>query len=122
MEEQLRWRDANPLDVPVYAGVMVLASAGMARRLAASIPDIEIPGSLVERVAADPVAGVAAACEQIARLRDSGAFDGLYRCRFSVTARSRPAWKRLRVGLDSGRPGQTGQVSRRQAASQNIHS
>jgi methylenetetrahydrofolate reductase (NADPH) len=78
VEEQLRWRDANPVNVPVYAGVMVLASAGMARRLAASIPDIEIPGSLVERVAADPVAGVGAACEQIARLRDSDAFDGVH--------------------------------------------
>ena len=31
VEEQLRWRDANPVDVPVYAGVMVLASAGMAQ-------------------------------------------------------------------------------------------
>jgi 5,10-methylenetetrahydrofolate reductase len=78
VEEQLRWRDANPVDVPVYAGVMVLASAGMARRLAASIPDIEIPGSLIERVADDPVAGVGAAHEQIARLRDSGAFDGVH--------------------------------------------
>src|ERR1700733_12127689 len=78
VEEQLRWRDANPVDGPGYAGVMVLASAGMAKRLAASIPDIEIPGSLVERVAADPVAGVGAACEQIAQLRDSGAFDGVH--------------------------------------------
>src|ERR1700722_7042405 len=78
VEEQLRWRDANPGGGPVYAGVMVLASAGMARRLAALIPDIEIPGSLVERVAADPVAGVGAACEQIARLRDSDAFDGVH--------------------------------------------
>jgi hypothetical protein len=50
----------------------------MARRLAASIPDIEIPGSLIERVADDPVAGVGAAHEQIARLRDSGAFDGVH--------------------------------------------
>src|SRR4029077_5345375 len=31
-DAQLRWRDANPVDVPVYAGVMVLASAAMARR------------------------------------------------------------------------------------------
>src|SRR5882724_6009588 len=74
----LRWRDANPVDLPVYAGVMVLASAGMARRLAASIPDIEIPGWLAERVAADPGAGVDAACQQVARLRDSGAFDGVH--------------------------------------------
>jgi methylenetetrahydrofolate reductase (NADPH) len=76
--DQLRWRDANQIDVPVYAGVMVLASQQMARRLAAAIPDIEIPGSLVEQVAADPMAGVHAACEQISALRDSGAFDGVH--------------------------------------------
>ena len=48
-DAQLRWRDANPADVPVYAGVMVLASAAMARRLAATIPDIEIPGWLTDK-------------------------------------------------------------------------
>ena len=63
--------------MPVYAGVMVLASAAMARRLAAAIPDIEIPGWLAGKVARDKMAGVEAACEQITRLRDSGAFDGV---------------------------------------------
>ena len=77
-DAQLRWRDANPVDVPVYAGVMVLASAAMARRLAATIPDIEIPGWLAGKVAHDKMAGVEAACEQITRLRDSGAFDGIH--------------------------------------------
>jgi len=74
----LRWRDAHPLEQPVYAGVMVLASAGMARRLAAAIPDIDIPADLVERVEHDRAAGVDAACEQILRLRDSAAFAGVH--------------------------------------------
>ncbi|MGI5147075.1 methylenetetrahydrofolate reductase [Plantactinospora sp. CA-294935] len=74
----LRWRESVALDVPVYAGVMVLASPTMARTLAASIPDIEIPADLVERVERDRQAGVDAACEQIERLRDSGAFDGVH--------------------------------------------
>jgi methylenetetrahydrofolate reductase (NADPH) len=74
----LRWRDAHPVDVPVYAGVMVLASAGMARRLAATVPDIDIPADLVEQVERDRAAGVEAACEQILRLRDSGAFAGVH--------------------------------------------
>src|SRR5580658_23205 len=77
-DAQLRWRDANPADVPVYAGVMVLASAAMARRLAATIPDIEIPGWLASQVATDKMAGVEAACQQIVRLRDSGAFAGVH--------------------------------------------
>jgi 5,10-methylenetetrahydrofolate reductase len=78
LDTLLRWRDANPIDQPVYVGVMVLASAGMARRLAAGIPDIEIPESLVSAVDADPRAGVDAACEQVLALRDSGAFAGVH--------------------------------------------
>jgi methylenetetrahydrofolate reductase (NADPH) len=74
----LRWRDANQVDIPVYAGVMVLASQDMARRIAATVPDIAIPEALADRVASDPMAGVEAACEQIMALRDSGAFDGVH--------------------------------------------
>jgi methylenetetrahydrofolate reductase (NADPH) len=78
VEALLRWRDANPADVPVYPGVIVLASARHARALAAAIPDIEIPARLAEQVAADRDAGVAAACEQVMRLRETGAFDGVH--------------------------------------------
>jgi methylenetetrahydrofolate reductase (NADPH) len=78
VEAQLRWRESVSLDVPVYAGVMVLASATMARRLAAAIPDIDIPEALVERVAQDRGAGVDAACEQVEQLRASGAFHGVH--------------------------------------------
>jgi 5,10-methylenetetrahydrofolate reductase len=74
----LRWRESAGLRTPVYAGVMVLASAGMARTLAASIPDIDIPGHLVDDVERDRGAGVDAACEQILAIRDSGAFDGVH--------------------------------------------
>ncbi|MFE1884157.1 methylenetetrahydrofolate reductase [Streptomyces diastatochromogenes] len=78
LESLLRWRDSVSLSVPVYAGVMVLASAGMARNLAAKIPDIDIPDQLVADVERDRDAGVAAACEQILAIRDSGAFDGVH--------------------------------------------
>ncbi|MFC7649415.1 methylenetetrahydrofolate reductase [Streptosporangium lutulentum] len=74
----LRWRESVSLQVPVYAGVMVLASAGMARNLAAAIPDIDIPAQLVDDVERDRGAGVEAACEQILAIRDSGAFDGVH--------------------------------------------
>jgi 5,10-methylenetetrahydrofolate reductase len=74
----LAWREANPLEIPVYAGVMVLASAGMARRLAATIPDISIPQSLIDRVEQDPRAGVDFAFAQIEEIRASGAFDGVH--------------------------------------------
>jgi 5,10-methylenetetrahydrofolate reductase len=78
IEALLRWREANPVDVPVFAGVMVLVSEGQAGRLAASVPDIEIPGELVERVRADRTAGVEATCDLVLQIRDSGAFDGVH--------------------------------------------
>jgi 5,10-methylenetetrahydrofolate reductase len=78
LDALLRWRESVSLDVPVYAGVMVLASAAMARNLAASIPDIAIPDSLVAAVEADRDAGVAAACEQVLAIRESGAFEGVH--------------------------------------------
>jgi 5,10-methylenetetrahydrofolate reductase len=74
----LRWRDLINVSGPVYAGVMVLASAGMARRLAATIPDIDIPDALIAEVSRDPRAGIDAACDQILQLRSSGAFDGVH--------------------------------------------
>jgi methylenetetrahydrofolate reductase (NADPH) len=78
LEALLRWREANPVDVPVYAGVMVLASETHAQRLAAAIPDIRIPAGLVAQVAADRLAGVEATCEYVLQIRDSGAFDGVH--------------------------------------------
>ncbi len=78
LESLLRWRETIDVDVPVYAGVMVLASAGMARNLAAAIPDIAIPDDLVAAVERDRDAGVEAACAQVLALRDSGAFDGVH--------------------------------------------
>jgi 5,10-methylenetetrahydrofolate reductase len=78
VEALLRWRDANPVELPVYAGVMVLASPRHAERMAASIPDIEIPAGLAERLDQDRSAGVEAACEQVLALRDSGAFAGVH--------------------------------------------
>ncbi|WP_327587633.1 methylenetetrahydrofolate reductase [Nonomuraea sp. NBC_00507] len=96
LEAQLRWREAQPVDVPVYAGVMVLASERHAHTLAAAIPDIAIPDDLVARVAADRMAGVGAACEQVLALRDSGAFAGVH---LVPVARYRDVESRLAAAL-----------------------
>jgi 5,10-methylenetetrahydrofolate reductase len=77
LDELLRWRESADLDIPVYAGVMVLASAKMAANLA-SLPQLTIPEALIEAVAKDRDAGVEAACEQILKIRDSGAFQGVH--------------------------------------------
>jgi methylenetetrahydrofolate reductase (NADPH) len=78
LEELLRWRDANPVDVPVYAGVIVLASESHAQRLAAAIPDIAIPAELARQARTDRLAGVEAACDLVLQIRDSGAFAGVH--------------------------------------------
>jgi 5,10-methylenetetrahydrofolate reductase len=78
LESLLRWRESAQVSGPVYAGVMVLASAAMARNLAGTIPDIDIPADLVTAVECDRNAGVEAACQQVLAIRDSGAFDGVH--------------------------------------------
>jgi methylenetetrahydrofolate reductase (NADPH) len=88
----LRWRERNPTALPVYAGVMVLASVAMAHRLRAAIPEIDIPDTLVNRVEADPDVGVDAACELVIELRDTGAFAGVH---LVPVSRYRPVAARL---------------------------
>jgi 5,10-methylenetetrahydrofolate reductase len=78
LESLLRWRESVQVPGPVYAGVMVLASAAMARNLAGTIPDIDIPEDLVTAVERDRNAGVEAACQQVLAIRESGAFNGVH--------------------------------------------
>jgi 5,10-methylenetetrahydrofolate reductase len=74
----LAWRDTVRFEGSVYAGVMVLPSASMARKLMAAIPEITVPGSWMDAIEADRGAGVGLACELAAAIADSGAFDGVH--------------------------------------------
>jgi methylenetetrahydrofolate reductase (NADPH) len=81
LERLLRWRDQADLDGyrgRVYPGVLVLASSRMARRVNATIPDIRIPGRIVDKLDDDPEVGIDLACEQIAAIEETGAFDGVH--------------------------------------------
>jgi 5,10-methylenetetrahydrofolate reductase len=78
MDRLMRWRESIEFDGRVYAGVLVLASARMARRINASIPDIRVPQTIIDKLEGDPQIGVDLACEQIETLKDSGAFDGVH--------------------------------------------
>jgi len=78
LDALLRWRESVDLSGPVYAGVMVLASASMASKLAGEIREIEIPDDWVRAVEADRNAGVELACAYVESIRDSGAFDGVH--------------------------------------------
>src|SRR3954449_3992191 len=74
----LEWRASLDFAGPVYAGVMVIASAPMVRKLTADIPQLAVPEHLVTAVEADRNAGVAIACDLIEQIRDSGAFHGVH--------------------------------------------
>jgi 5,10-methylenetetrahydrofolate reductase len=78
LDPLLRWRDAARIEVPVYAGVLVLASSRMAKRVAAELGGLEIPDALLDRLETDASAGIEAACEHVLAVRDSGAFDGVH--------------------------------------------
>lgn len=78
LDDLLRWRSQVDLSIPVYAGVIVLPSAGMARRLGNDIPGLVVPDELIERLEKDRNAGVDAACELVGKIRASGALDGVH--------------------------------------------
>lgn len=78
LDRLLAWRGSIPDEVPVYAGVMVVASRRMADRLASTAPDIEIPDSLVDALESDRDAGVDAAITFIEDIEASGAFAGVH--------------------------------------------
>jgi 5,10-methylenetetrahydrofolate reductase len=78
LDRVLRWRESLDYSGKIYAGVLVLASSRMARRINATIPDIRIPESLIDKLDDDPDIGIEVACEQIQALEDSGAIDGVH--------------------------------------------
>jgi 5,10-methylenetetrahydrofolate reductase len=76
LDDLLAWRATVEVDVPVYAGVIVVASAGMARNF--TIPGLTVPPDLVALLEKDRDAGVDAACDLVVSVRESGAFDGVH--------------------------------------------
>jgi methylenetetrahydrofolate reductase (NADPH) len=76
LDALLEWRSSVEVDCPVYAGVIVIASPAMARKV--TIPGLTVPEDLVARLEHDRTAGVDLACDLVAAVRDSGAFDGVH--------------------------------------------
>lgn len=73
-----RWRDRVGFDGMVYAGVVVLASEKMARRLTDLIPGLEVPTSVLRDLARRPDIGAELAVEQVQQLRADGVVDGVH--------------------------------------------
>jgi 5,10-methylenetetrahydrofolate reductase len=78
LDELLRRRELIGIDGPVYAGVMVVASASMARKLSADVPQLRVPDDWITAVEEDPTAGVERACALVEAIEASGAFDGVH--------------------------------------------
>ena len=78
VDDLLRWRATFDFDGPVFAGVMVLPSVSMARKLTAEVPQLAVPEPIIRRLDADRNAGVAIACDLIEQLRASEVFDGVH--------------------------------------------
>jgi methylenetetrahydrofolate reductase (NADPH) len=74
----LSWREQIDFDGPVYAGIMVVPSVGMARKIGADIQQLAVPDAWIGAIERDPAAGVQLACELVESVRESGAFDGVH--------------------------------------------
>jgi hypothetical protein len=62
----------------VFAGVLVVASADMAKTLTEATNEIDLPATLLDRLDGDPDAGVEVACSLMDDIKASGAFDGAH--------------------------------------------
>jgi methylenetetrahydrofolate reductase (NADPH) len=78
IDDLLRWRESVDFAGPIIPAVLVLSSAGMARRLGARIPQLRAPDEWIAALERDPDAGVARACDLVERIRESGAFAGVH--------------------------------------------
>ena len=78
LDALLAWREGVDFDGKVYAGVMVLPSASMARKLVAEIPEIAVPSGWLHAMERDRQAGIDLACDLTESIAESGAFDGVH--------------------------------------------
>jgi 5,10-methylenetetrahydrofolate reductase len=78
VELLLRWRDELDFDGPVFAGVLVPSSPAMARKLSAEVPQLAVPPALIDALELDVDAGVDFACDMVAKVQESGAFEGVH--------------------------------------------
>ena len=78
IDDLLRWRTSVEFDGPIYAGVMVLPSPSMARKLSADVPQLAVPGEIIGQLDRDGGSGVDIACDHVRAIYDSEAFDGVH--------------------------------------------
>jgi 5,10-methylenetetrahydrofolate reductase len=72
------WRAALDFSGPVFAGILVLASAKMARRIGDTVTEFTIPDSLMAALEQDSDAGVDFALDMVEQCRQSDAVEGVH--------------------------------------------
>lgn len=77
-DDLLSWRTTIDFPGPIYAGVLNLQSAAMARRLSARTPELRVPAACIEALEQDPASGLDMTCDLIGAVADSCAFDGVH--------------------------------------------
>lgn len=78
VRDLLEWRASLDFAGPVYAGIMVIPSVAMARKLSVDVPQLAVPEAIVDRLERDGDAGVEIACELLQELKESRDFDGVH--------------------------------------------
>jgi 5,10-methylenetetrahydrofolate reductase len=78
IDEALTRRAVIDFEGPVYAGVMVVPSVAMATKLASDVPQLAATDQWMDAIERDPNAGVDLACDLVAAIRESGAYDGVH--------------------------------------------
>jgi 5,10-methylenetetrahydrofolate reductase len=74
---------ASKFEVKILAGIVLLASAGMARFMTANVPGIFVPPELIEEMASAPKGtalekGIEIAGRQVRQLREEKMCDGVH--------------------------------------------
>ena len=78
IDDLLEWRSSIEFDGPIYAGVMVLPSSSMARKLSGEVPQLAVPEAIISQLDRGRGSGIDLACDYIRAIYESGTFDGVH--------------------------------------------
>lgn len=78
VDQLIAWRQGIDFDGAIYAGVMVIPSASMARKLSADVPQLAVPAHVIDMVDRDSNASVDFAVELTDSIQATEQFDGVH--------------------------------------------
>jgi 5,10-methylenetetrahydrofolate reductase len=78
VDAMISWRSGIEFDGAIYAGVMALPSASMARKLSNDVPQLAVPRGIIDRLDTNPDTGIDLAVQLVTGVRDAKVFDGVH--------------------------------------------